>query len=97
MPLTTTMGGDKLPDGGVFRAYDISEDERLTGAVVRAVAATTGRDPESLPPLADSVDPDAIDALFHSRSGNTVESLTFRFSDAEVTLTPEYVYVRCSD
>ena len=38
--------------------------------IVEEVAALDGTDPLSLPPLYDAVDPDALDSLFRSSSGD---------------------------
>lgn len=43
-------------------------NESLGARIVLAVAEATGTDPTALPPLGESVDPDAIEALFHPRS-----------------------------
>jgi hypothetical protein len=48
--------------------YDIDPDERVSMAVVRAVSAVDGRIPESLPPLAERIDPGALDAVFAASS-----------------------------
>jgi hypothetical protein len=50
---------------------EIGSDELLSTAVVRAVSAVDGRKPRSLPPLSRVVDPDALDALFETRSDGT--------------------------
>lgn len=44
--------------------YEIESDELVSMAVIRAVSAMDGRGPCSLPPLADELDPDALDSLF---------------------------------
>lgn len=50
------------------QTFTCADDESASAAVVRAVAAFTGRDPLSMEPLYRSVDPDALDALFESPS-----------------------------
>lgn len=51
--------------------YEIKPNESVSTAVVRAVSAVDGREPGSLPPLADVLDPDALDVLFAARTGGS--------------------------
>ena len=53
--------------------YDIGSDEPVSIAVVRAVSAAEGREPRSLPPLANVFDTDALNALFGPGSGEARE------------------------
>ncbi|WP_178917876.1 HalOD1 output domain-containing protein [Natronomonas gomsonensis] len=46
--------------------YEIGPNESISTAVVRAVSAVEGRDPRSLRPLADVLEPAALDSLFGS-------------------------------
>lgn len=58
-------------------------------AVVEAVATVRGADPIDLTPLNDTIDPDALDALFESsrtRPGTGVQEISFRYGDREVTV-----------
>lgn len=69
--------------------YELGPDERVSAAVVRAVSAVEGRDPGSLRPLADVVDPAALDSLFDPRSDGTPRTggrLSFVFSGCRVTV-----------
>jgi hypothetical protein len=66
-------------------AYEWSESVSL--AVVDAVAAVTGRRPTALPPLADCIETDALDALFGSPpDATTTRLLTFRYAGCTVTV-----------
>ena len=47
--------------------FEIKNEEPVSMAVVRAISATDGRDPQSVPPLTTVVDPDALDLLFAPR------------------------------
>lgn len=60
-------------------------------AVVHAVAAAEGRDPDELEPLAGSIDPDVLNTLFDPPSlGSTRDRrLVFRHAGYEVTVTGE--------
>lgn len=86
--------------------YDIGGDESVSTAVVRVVSAFVGREPSSLQPLADVVDPTALDALFDSQSDGTPRTggrLSFVYNDCLLTiqhdeyLTLEMLEGRLSD
>ncbi|NHN60485.1 MULTISPECIES: HalOD1 output domain-containing protein [Halorussus] len=65
--------------------------DSVTQDVVAAVADATGRAPETLPPLYDVVDPDALEALANRppRVGRRSAGLevTFDFADCVVTVS----------
>lgn len=68
---------------------EIAEDESVSTAVIRAVSAVKGRKPASLQPLSDVIDPDALDALFDSRSNDgpqTHRRLSFSYSSCHITI-----------
>ncbi|MCU4741605.1 HalOD1 output domain-containing protein [Natronoglomus mannanivorans] len=48
--------------------------------VVRAVAATTGTDPEALPPLYEWIDPDALEAIFAPSQADDRREGTIEFT-----------------
>ncbi|NHN48424.1 hypothetical protein G9464_12585 [Halostella sp. JP-L12] len=62
-----------------------AENDPVSQTVVLAVADATGDDPLELPPLFDTVDPDALDKLFADRIDGT-ERLGGRF---------EFAYAGC--
>ncbi|GAB6861851.1 HalOD1 output domain-containing protein [Haloplanus litoreus] len=69
--------------------YEIGPNEPVSTAVVRAVSAVQGREPCSLQPLADAVDPGALDALFAPQCGGTPRvggRLSFVFNGCHVTV-----------
>jgi len=78
--------------------YDIGSDEPVSIAVVRAVSAAEGREPRSLPPLANVFDTDALNALFGPRGDDTARTggrLSFVYSDCRLTVdNREYLTVR---
>lgn len=78
--------------------YEIDRDESVSTAVVRAVSAVEGREPCSLRPLAEVLDPVALDALFDSRFDGTPRPggrLSFVYSDCSVTIeNGEYLTLR---
>lgn len=69
--------------------YEIGAGESVCTAVVCAVSAVEGRDPRSLRPLAEVLEPDALNALFDSRGDGTSRPggrLTFVYSNCRVTV-----------
>ncbi|WP_232703055.1 HalOD1 output domain-containing protein [Halobacterium wangiae] len=56
------------PQRTASQTFTWTDDESVSAAVVRSVASYTGRDPMSIAPLYTAIDPDALDALFDSRS-----------------------------
>ena len=69
--------------------YEIRDDELVSTAVVRAVSAVEGREPCSLRPLANVVNPTALDTLFGPRYDGTPRTggrLSFVFDDCCVTI-----------
>ena len=68
------------------QTFTCPDDESVSAAVVRAVAAFTGRDPLSMEPLYRSVDPGALDALFESQSQRP-GLVEFSFSGLRVQVT----------
>ncbi|MFO7925494.1 MAG: HalOD1 output domain-containing protein [Halobacteriota archaeon] len=69
--------------------YEIEAGESISTAVARAVSAVEGCEPRSLRPLAEVLDPDALDTLFGSRADGTSRSgghLTFVYSKCRITV-----------
>ena len=53
-------------------------------AVISAVAEASGTDPFDLPPLATVIDPEALNALFTSRSDSSVRRIQFEYTGYEI-------------
>jgi len=69
--------------------YEIGADEAVSTVVVRAVSAVEVRDPLSLRPLVEILDPDALDTLFGARTDGTPRPggrLTFVYGKCRVTV-----------
>nr|WP_305149200.1 HalOD1 output domain-containing protein [Halobellus litoreus] len=69
--------------------YEIGPEESVSTAVVRAVSAVEGRELCSLRPLADVVDPTALDSLFDPRDDGTPRTggrLSFVYNDCCITV-----------
>lgn len=78
--------------------YEIGSDESVSTAVVRAVSAVEGHDPRSLRPLAEVVDPAALDALFAPGSDSTTRTggrLSIVYEGCHITVdNGEYLTLR---
>ena len=62
-----------------------ASDEAISQRIIEAVADAKGVDPLDLPPLYDSIDPDALDALFsHGASAISITDLRFEVEDCAV-------------
>lgn len=87
-------GFDRLPRYGTME-YEIGAGELVSTAVVRAASAVEGRDPRSLRPLTEVLDPDALDTLFGPRDDGTPRPggrLSFVYSRCCVTVyNGEYI------
>lgn len=69
--------------------YEIGSEESVSTAVVRAVSAVEGCEPNSLRPLADVVDPAALDSLFDPRYDGTPRTggrLSFVYNECCITI-----------
>lgn len=64
---------------------DLAEWNSLTTAIIDVLAALTDNQPESMDPLYDVVDPDALDALFHSQS-KQIGRIQFHYCGHDVTV-----------
>lgn len=78
--------------------YEIGPQESVSSAVVRAVCAVEGREPDSLPPLFAVLDPDALDGLFAPRPVGTARTggrISFVYSKSRVTIdNGEYLTIQ---
>lgn len=62
-----------------------TSDDAVSRQVIEAVADAKGVDPLDLPPLFDSVDPDALDGLFGDADASaSITSLCFEVAGCEV-------------
>lgn len=73
-------------DGGYEDVYETEIGGRPpSAAVVQAVGAMTDREPTSLDPLYETIDPDALDALC-TNSDAADPSVTFQYHGFSVTV-----------
>jgi len=81
--------------------YEIGTDETVSTAVVRAVGAVEGRNPQSLRPLTNVLDTEALDALFACRGDGAARiggRLSFVYSACRLTVdNGEYLTVQLLD
>ena len=79
-----TVGHD--PTTGTFHARFDSESTTVVLTIVEAVAAVTNRDPTSLSPLFDTLDPEALAMLVNS-GRNTSIDVAFTYEGCQVTVS----------
>lgn len=71
------------------------EENRVTSAVVHAVARDKGVEPTDLPPLHGAIDPDALDAVVETGAGHgRIFFVEFEFAQRVVTIDGTDVSVR---
>ncbi|APE95082.1 HalOD1 output domain-containing protein [Halodesulfurarchaeum formicicum] len=69
--------------------FEIEENKPVSMAVVQAVSTVKGAKPWSIPPLAEALDPDALDALFETGAGGTpqgADQISFDFANFRVSI-----------
>lgn len=70
------------------RTAELSRTSEPTLTIVETVAAVTNSHPETLPPLAHSIDPEALNSLFVSSERPPENgSVAFEYADCEVRVT----------
>lgn len=63
-----------------------SDSDCPSAAVIEATAATTDREPTSMAPLHQYVDPDALNALMTPRTNGTTNDIRVSFTYGDVTV-----------
>ncbi|WP_423998835.1 HalOD1 output domain-containing protein [Haloarcula salina] len=82
-------------DSDTVRASVSESGDAITDMIVRTVATAKDCDALDLPPLAETVDGDALVALF---SASTDVTVTFAYAGADVVVqNPGRIYVTPSD
>ncbi|MFD1597409.1 HalOD1 output domain-containing protein [Halobellus rarus] len=78
--------------------YDIEVGESVSSAVIRGVSALRGSDPRTVRPLAEVLDPEALDALFDARADDAARvggRVSFVYNHCRVTVdNGEYLTVQ---
>lgn len=67
-------------------SHDFGMDRSLSTTVVLAVSRARGVEPTELPPLAEVIDPDALDALFAPDGREALLDARVRFEFADRTV-----------
>lgn len=85
----TQVGTGYDSQTGRYRTrYDVTA--ALSTEIVLAVSAVVGREPTDLPPLARTIDPDALDALFpEGESQRGTAEVSFTYANCVVTATAD--------
>ena len=99
-PLKSDGGRDNGVDHErTYRSYELDDSDMVSETVIRAVAAITDRSPLELDPLYDTIDPDALDSLFHCTGLKqpTTAKVTFRYEGCEFVVTSDHLYVKECD
>lgn len=77
--------------------YHIRTGESTSEAVIRAVADATDQDPLELQPIAESIDPDAVNVMFTRAAEEDVEALTLLYEGCRVEVDCDTVYIETVD
>ncbi|WP_306058264.1 HalOD1 output domain-containing protein [Natronococcus wangiae] len=81
--------------------YDIDDNEAVSEAVVLAVSSAKERDPCTLRPLYEIINPDALNELSDPKydgKRRTGANVSFVYSDHRVTIdTSEYITIQPAD
>lgn len=80
---TSTPGQRGTSNSATLVRFSWAEYGSPSGGAVEAVAAATNREPTELPPLAHTIDPDALNALLDSTDDGDVRA-TFTYAGVEV-------------
>jgi len=71
----------------------IHPDESICEAIVDAVASVTDRDPLDLQPIAETLDPGAVDALFVRSAGRPPQRLELVYEGCSVEVDRDRISV----
>lgn len=74
--------------------YELRPEEPPSDAVVTSVAALTDRSPFEMDPLAETIDPDAVNDLLDPSGGSAPPvRLRFTYCGCQVVATPEKIRI----
>ena len=81
--------------------YTENKNGSVSQEVIAAIAEESGRDPMELDPLYEFIDPDALNAIFDSRSNDDTDCtetyLEFSYNAYRVAVTADSIHVSCLD
>lgn len=72
-------------------SYALDPNESPSTGVYTAVAILRGCSPLALPPLGETVDPEAIDAVIETCDDGDRPAVSFEYCEFAITATPEEV------
>lgn len=73
---------------------EIGPEERPSEVVIAAVAESASRSPFEMAPLAETIDPDALDSAFDNGTGRPSSvTVAFEYCARRVTVTPSEVRI----
>ena len=79
------LSADRAPTTAA--THEFSSDVPASVAVINAVSAVTGTDPVELPPLYETIDPDALNSLFEARDRTgSSPRVEFTYNGFDVTV-----------
>ena len=90
---SATMMGDEN-DAIVYETGWETSESTPAYATIAAVADAMAVDPVTLPPLFESIDPDALNALFSWDPGPRTGQVTFAYCGYEVVITGSTIQLR---
>lgn len=67
----------------------VEETDSVADAVAMSVATVRDCDPTDLPPLGETVDPDALNDIFQASNRGTGVNVTFEYAGFDVTINHE--------
>lgn len=73
------------------KRYELTDGERAANGVYTVVADCDGVSETDLPPLAESIDPDALNRLL--ASGSETNQVVFTYAGYEIAASPKWVHV----
>ena len=82
-------GPGEIPEGTTVDRYDWNNPGSPSTAVIESVGEATGRDPDSLPPLYEAIESDALDQLLEGARDRDGGRTRVVFDWAGVTLVVE--------
>lgn len=71
----------------------VRPEESVVETIVRSVADATDREPTDVQPIARTVDPEAIEALYARASEDNQLAVSFRYEGCQVTVEENAVTV----
>lgn len=75
------------PDDEPLVEHDTDQSVAPSVAVIEAVGAVSNSEPTDLPPLAETIDPDALDSLFSSPA--STGRVVFRYAEYTVAVSAD--------